>query len=137
MTAAVETSPVEGSEAGPRILIVDDDALMRESLVHILSDRGYQTLTAADGEEATGLLRDGAVALLITDIYMEKGDGFALIKALRGQARSLPIIAMSGDRLGVDVFGTARALGADATLLKPFFASELTAAIERLLEREA
>jgi CheY-like chemotaxis protein len=133
----VETSPVEGSEAGPRILIVDDDALMRESLVHILSDRGYQTLTAADGEEASGLLRDGAVALLITDIYMEKGDGFALIKALRGQARSLPIIAMSGDRLGVDVFGTARALGADATLLKPFFASELTAAIERLLEREA
>lgn len=134
MTAAVETLPVEGSEAGPRILIVDDDALMRESLARVLSDRGYPTLTAADEEEASNLLRDRTVALLITDIYLGKGDGFALIKALRGQGQSLPIIAMSGDRPGVDVFGTARALGADATLLKPFFASELTAVIEHLLK---
>jgi DNA-binding response OmpR family regulator len=107
---------------------------LRESLARALSDRGYETLTAADGEEANSLLRDGGVALLVTDIYLGRGDGFALIKALRSQGRSLPIIAMSGDRLDVDVFGTARALGADATLLKPFFVSELIAVIERLLD---
>jgi DNA-binding response OmpR family regulator len=133
MTAAVETTPLQGSEAGPRVLIVDDDALLRESLARALSDRGYETLTAADGEEASSLLGSGAVALVITDIYLGTGDGFALIKALRNRSQSLPIIAMSGDRLDVDVFGTARALGADATLLKPFFVSELNAVIERLL----
>jgi two-component system, OmpR family, response regulator len=137
MTAAVETSPVQRSEAGPRILIVDDDPLMRESLAHVLSDRGYEVLTAADGEEAGSLLRDGPVALVITDIYLGKGDGFALIKALRSQGQSFPIIAMSGDRPGVDVFGMARAVGADATLLKPFFPSELNALIERLLDPSA
>ena len=134
MTAAVETAPVERSEPGPRILIVDDDALLRESVARALSDRGYEVLTAADGEEANNLLGDGGVALMITDIYLGNSDGFALIKALRSQGRSLPIIAMSGDRIGVDVFGTARALGANATLLKPFFVSELTAVIERLLD---
>jgi DNA-binding response OmpR family regulator len=133
MTVAVEITPVKGSETGLRILIVDDDALLRESLARALSDRGYDTLTAADVEEANSVLRDGTVALLITDIYLGKGDGFALITALRSQGQLLPIIAMSGDRLDVDVFGTARALGANATLLKPFFLSELNAVIERLL----
>jgi two-component system, NarL family, capsular synthesis sensor histidine kinase RcsC len=77
--------------------------------------------------------RTAGIAALVTDIYMGGGDGFVLISALRDQGRTLPIIAMSGGKVGLDVLGFARKLGADATLAKPFRSRDLIALLERLL----
>jgi len=119
----------------PLILIVDDELLIRESLADALDDRGYETLTAAGGEEALELYKAHNVAALVTDIYMGGTDGFTLINALRGRGATLPIIVMSGGSLATSRLGLAKTLGADATLEKPFRPRDLDQLLERLLAR--
>jgi DNA-binding response OmpR family regulator len=118
----------------PLILVVDDELLIRESLADFLTDCGYETLTAAAGEDALALYEARDVAAIVTDLYMGGSDGFTLINALRGRGATLPIIVMSGGR-GLNDLGFARKLGADATLSKPFRPRELMRVLETLLDR--
>jgi CheY-like chemotaxis protein len=119
----------------PLVLIVDDELLIRESLSDFLISCGYQTLTAAAGEDALELYETRDVAAIVTDIHMGGMDGYVLISAVRGRGGSVPIIAMSGGRLGQDVLGLATKLGADATLAKPFKPRTLEGLLERLVDR--
>lgn len=119
----------------PLILIVDDELLIRESLAGALTERGYETLTAAGGEEALELFETHNISAMVTDIYMGGTDGFTLINALRGRGKTLPIIVMSGGTLGTSRLGLAKKIGADATLEKPFKTRELDQLLERLLDR--
>jgi DNA-binding response OmpR family regulator len=119
----------------PLILIVDDELLIRESVANALDHGGYQTLTAAGGEEALELYQAHNVAAVVTDIYMGGSDGFTLINALRGRGATLPIVVMSGGTLGIARLGLAKRIGADATLEKPFKGRELERLLERLLDR--
>lgn len=119
----------------PLILIVDDELLIREGLADALDHSGYETLTAAAGEEALELYETHDVAAIVTDIYMGGTDGFTLINALRGRSATLPIIVMSGGTLGLARLGLAKKIGADATLEKPFKARDLERLLERLLDR--
>ena len=114
----------------PLILIVDDELLIRESLADTLSDSGYETLTAAEGEEALVLFETHRVAAVVTDMYMGGSDGFVLINALRDRGARVPIIVMSGGQPQL-----ARTLGADATLTKPFRPRDLLRLLDRLLDR--
>jgi CheY-like chemotaxis protein len=114
----------------PLILIVDDELLIRESLADALADCGYETLTAAAGEEALQLFETHRIAAVVTDMYMGGSDGFVLINALRGQGAAVPIIVMSGGAPEL-----ARTLGADATLTKPFRPRDLLRLLEPLLDR--
>jgi CheY-like chemotaxis protein len=116
----------------PLILIVDDELLIRESLADTLTDCGYETLTAAGGEEALELYETRKVAAVVTDMYMGGWDGFVLINALRARGETVPIIVMSGGQPEL-----AKTLGADATLAKPFRPQALLQMLDRLLDRTA
>ena len=113
----------------PLILIVDDELLIRESLADALNESGYETLTAAGGEEALELYEKRNVAAIVTDMYMGGSDGFVLINALRSRGDPVPIIVMSGGQPEL-----AKKLGADATLTKPFRPRQLESLLDQLLE---
>jgi CheY-like chemotaxis protein len=114
----------------PLILIVDDELLIRESLADALAEFGYETLTAAGGEEALELYDTRDVAAIVTDMYMGGSDGFVLIHALRTRGDSVPIVVMSGGQPEL-----AKSIGADATLAKPFRPHQLMRMLDTLLDR--
>lgn len=122
-------SHLDDTALRPLILIVDDELLIRESLADALADSGYETLTAASGEEALELYEAHNVAVIVTDMYMGGTDGFVLLNALRERGETVPIIVMSGGQLAL-----AKELGADATLAKPFRPRALERLLERMLE---
>jgi DNA-binding response OmpR family regulator len=117
--------------AGERIMIVEDEFLIRATLVEVLEDEGYEVIAAESGEEALDLLRsDGGIALMMTDMQLGGGmDGLTLASAARGVRGGLPVIFMTGrpDRVpSLDPM-------IEAMVSKPYTSSEVTAAITRLL----
>lgn len=116
----------------PLILIVDDELLIRESLADALTEFGYETLTAAAGEEALELYDTRKISAIVTDMYMGGSDGFVLIHALRMRGDSVPIIVMSGGQPEL-----AKSIGADAALTKPFRPQQLMRMLDGLLDRAA
>src|ERR1700694_4833769 len=108
------------------VLIVDDDASVREPLSQLLTDAGYQVRTALNGKQALELLNSGTVPqLLLLDLMMPEMTGFELIKAVRSNPswNDLPLIVVTGTR-GF----SAQDLEVDAVLLKPFNAIDVRAA---------
>src|SRR6185312_1494203 len=118
-----------------RILVVDDDELVRVSVAGILSRAGHQVETAEDGEAALGRHRAARFDLVVTDIVMPRMEGLETVRALRGDRSRVKIVAISGcERRGSEFYLTAaRALGADQVLVKPFTGAELRAAVDRAL----
>ncbi|WP_119421607.1 response regulator [Desertibaculum subflavum] len=119
-----------------RILLIDDDRLVRQSIRLALADSGHQLDEAENG--ADGLDRAAAAPpdLVITDLIMPEREGIETILALRRMAPDLPIIAISGGgRIGPgDLLAAAKRLGATTTLRKPFDDVELLDQIERALD---
>ena len=116
-----------------RILVVDDDAGIRESLAQELRAVGYQVLTAAGGVEGDLVAASAAPDLVLTDLAMPGGDGFGLIAALRARGPT-PIIVLSvhgGEQDKV----RALDLGADDHVTKPFSVAELRARVRAQLRR--
>lgn len=118
-----------------RILLIDDDQLVRRSIRLALADSGHQLDEAENG--ADGLERAVAALpdLVITDLIMPEREGIETILALRRMAPDLPIIAISGGgRIGPgDLLAAAKRLGATVTLRKPFDDGELLNEIGRAL----
>lgn len=110
-----------------RILIIDDEDLVRFSMADILTDGGHDVLEATNGKEAIALLEKQPVDLVITDILMPEQEGLETIAILHDMWSELPIVAVSGGgRSGkLDFLGMAKELGANATLSKPFSRDEL------------
>jgi DNA-binding response OmpR family regulator len=124
---------LDHTAARPLILIVDDELLIRESLADALAEFGYETVTAAAGEEALEIYDTSDVAAVVTDMYMGGSDGFVLIHALRTRGETVPIIVMSGGQPEL-----AKSIGfADATLAKPFRPQQLMRMLDVLLDRTA
>ena len=120
-----------------RILIIDDDPAIRQTIRKILQQKGHHTEEASDGEEGVRLFRAGDFDLVITDLVMPGQEGIETILELRGDFPDVRILAVSGG-LSVSKTGPlqdAEALGADASLGKPFSIQELTEAVESLLDR--
>jgi DNA-binding response OmpR family regulator len=120
-----------------RILIIDDDQSIRQSLSIALSRAGYQVTEASDGAEAMRLWRERGADLVITDLQMPDKNGLEVILELRAFSRTTPIIAMSGGgqtkQLGL--LGDAKLLGAVRTVPKPFQLEEMMQAVEQELGR--
>ncbi len=118
-----------------RILVVDDDALVREAVVLALRDAKHTVLEAGDGQQALDILGRESVDLVISDILMPEIDGIGLILAIRKQHPSLRVLCISGgDRAGfMDYLPMAAKLGAHMVLAKPFTPKQLLAAVGGVL----
>jgi two-component system, cell cycle sensor histidine kinase and response regulator CckA len=127
-----EEQPPECPGRGELILVVDDEASIRELARATLTAQGYRVQTAREGTEAVALyarLRT-EVQLVLTDMMMPVMDGPATIRALRQLAPDVRILATSG-------LAVAPAVGqADAFLPKPFAAHDLLAAVRQVLDRQ-
>jgi CheY-like chemotaxis protein len=123
------------SESRPkRVLVVDDDPQIREVITGVLDSIGYSVTGASGAEPAMNLLSASPPDVILTDIHMAEGDGFALINAVRERGLDIPVVAMSGGSgSGIDHLEYARKLGAVAIVDKPFRRSHLAEAIDRAL----
>lgn len=134
--AAVAAAPQAQPNAGARrVLLVDDEAMVRESLACTLEDAGYTVLVAEDGAAALRLLEDGeAVDVLVTDLAMPGIGGLALIRAAQGCRPGLPAVLLTGYTGDAAQFAVSDALeGAFSLLRKPVTAAQLADRIEALL----
>ncbi len=117
-----------------RILIVEDEDPLRMALADALTAEGYEVLEAADGDEGLAVaLREGPEAILL-DLMMPKRDGFSVLKALRQDRLSAPVLILSArgeewDRIQGFEYG------ADDYLVKPFSTKELLLRLRAALAR--
>lgn len=118
-----------------KILIVDDDEKILQSIKDILEQRQYEISIAKTGREGLKQFETVNPGLVITDIIMPDMEGIELIKSIKKKNKNIPIIAMSGDIVGQRFLKASRLLGAIDTLLKPFTAKELKDKINRSLSR--
>jgi DNA-binding response OmpR family regulator len=112
-----------------RVLVIEDNAELREYLRLALEMQDYQVLTAEHGRAALAYLGGHRVDAVITDLFMPEMDGIETVAALRKQFPDIRVVAMSG-RPGVDYLAVARELGVKHTLRKPFEITELLAALK-------
>jgi two-component system OmpR family response regulator len=119
---------------GQLIMIIDDEAGVRDLLGDALKLAGFETITAADAMIAQTLLRSTKPDLLIVDINMPMMDGFEFIERIRGNGDTTPALMLSarGDRADVT---RGLTLGADDYVTKPFGLEELVLRIKAILRR--
>jgi CheY-like chemotaxis protein len=119
-----------------RILVVDDEQPLRRLIIQLLSDRGFETIEAEDGEQGIRLARTEMPDLVLCDLEMPRMDGYQVLAALQAERRfaATPVIILtalgepSQVRHGMN-------LGADDYLTKPFDSEDLVNAIKARLAR--
>jgi PAS domain S-box-containing protein len=119
-----------------RILVVDDEELVRAYLRSVLEGGGYVVSEAAEGKEAVRQALSSPLELVITDLVMPEQEGIETIQTLRRRLPDLGIIAISG-AFGGQFLTTAKILGADAVLDKPVSADVLLGKVADVLRRRA
>jgi len=119
-----------------RILIIDDEAMIRDLLVNILEREGYETITASGGKDGIKIYRENPADLIITDLLMPEKDGIETIMELRRDSQDVKIIAMSGGgKIDPETYlQIAKNMGAIETIAKPFDRKELLKTVQELLE---
>ena len=120
------------------ILVVDDEADIRELVGGILEDEGYSVRTAPDADAALAAIRARRPALLILDIWMQGGgmDGMELLDMVKGFDADMPVLMISGHG-NIETAVSAIKRGAYDFLEKPFKADRLLIVVERALETTA
>ena len=119
------------------ILVIDDDDLVRDTLVRMLERAGFQAVSARNGREGLAQFHSHPPDLIVTDIIMPDFDGIETVMAFKRTAPAVPIIAVSGGGRThtMQFLEAAQRLGADMILSKPFKQAELVSAITQLLAR--
>ena len=116
-----------------KILIVDDEQMLREVLAEYAHFEGYETDEAADGLEAINKCRLNKYDLIIMDIMMPKVDGFSAVKEIK-KISDVPVLMLSARSEEVDkLYGFE--LGVDDYVVKPFSSKEVMARINAILKR--
>ena len=118
-----------------RILVVDDNASMREAVCEILEQTAHETISAGDGRYAAQTHRSTPVDIVITDLFMPDTDGLEIIYQFRRDFPDVKIIAISGggSRGLVELLTVAKNMGAQRALMKPFTWEDLLSAVNELL----
>lgn len=118
-----------------RILIVDDDARLRELLLRYLSEQGFEVKAVGDGKSLDKALILKRYHLLVLDLMLPDEDGLAILRRLRGASESVPVILLTAKGDEIDrIVGLE--MGADDYLPKPFNPRELVARIHAVLRRK-
>jgi DNA-binding response OmpR family regulator len=118
-----------------KILVIDDDVMLRHTITKILRRGGYEVVTAEDGVRGMAAVRKEHPDLVITDIIMPEQEGIQTITQIRREARDTKIIAVSGGgRVGnADFLSMAQKLGAHEILAKPFLPEDLLGRVRSCL----
>ncbi len=119
-----------------RLLVIDDDNLVRAALIDMLQTAGFEVVTASNGRLGLQLLDATPVDAIITDILMPEQEGLETIREARQRFPDIRILAISGGGTGgaqTQLLRFAESFGADQTLPKPFTGSQLVAAVRALL----
>lgn len=117
-----------------KILVADDDFVLRELLCDILQEKGYQTLEAADGEEAISVFfKETGIALVILDVMMPKCNGWEVLKEIRSYSDTPVLMLTALDDEKHEIQGLSH--GADDYVTKPFSYQVLLARVQALLRK--
>ncbi|WP_428248293.1 response regulator [Ferrovibrio sp.] len=121
-----------------RILLVDDDPLLRKVLKSVLELHNHHVIALDEGRKALQVFSPEEIDLVITDLVMPEIDGLEFIIRLRKNYASIPILALSGGgrSRNMEVLDQAGAFGANATLQKPFLPEKLLETVRNLLENQ-
>ncbi|MGM9662592.1 MAG: response regulator transcription factor [Oscillospiraceae bacterium] len=118
-----------------RILVVEDEKRLAETLGALLTRQGYTADLCFDGESGLDSARSGIYDMMILDVMLPKKDGFAVLRELRGGGSSLPVLLLTAkSELSDKVYGLD--CGADYYLTKPFEPRELLACVRALTRRQ-
>jgi CheY-like chemotaxis protein len=119
-----------------RILVIDDEALIRDLILKILESEGYETITATDGQDGIRIFRENPTDLVITDLIMPEKEGIETIMELRRDFKDVKVIAMSGGgKIDAETYlHIAKTIGAIGTIAKPFDRKEVLKTVQELLE---
>jgi CheY-like chemotaxis protein len=118
---------------GSAILVVEDDAAIREIVCELLRDEGFDVYAAEDGAAAIGALRHHlpppeTLCLVILDMMLPRSNGVQVLDTLAKLGRYVPVLAVSADR---EQLARAARAGAAATLEKPYDLDRLLSIVER------
>jgi CheY-like chemotaxis protein len=114
------------------ILVVDDEALLREAIAFDFRRKGHNVLLASSGNEAFDIIKSRDVHVVLTDVRMPNGDGITLLKRLKQENVFQPVVILLTGYADISL-EEAYDLGADAVFPKPFDRPSLHAAVERAL----
>jgi response regulator RpfG family c-di-GMP phosphodiesterase len=117
-----------------RVLVIDDEKVIRDLMCEILERAGYETIGAGTADEALGLLTDHEIGLVVSDIVMPGLTGLELLEEVRARRPSLPVILVTGAGT-YENLSQAVTRGADGLVIKPFSHADLQNAVAAALER--
>jgi CheY-like chemotaxis protein len=115
------------------IVVIDDEPRYRRLIAQVLTGAGHEVRQAGDGSEGLTLCRDHPPELVITDLVMPGMEGIETILQLTRERPGVPVLAISGAEPASVYLRAATALGASASLPKPFTVEELLTAVAGLL----
>ena len=116
------------------LLIVDDDPRIRSLLCEALAATGYETLQAADGQEALDIVDQHAIDCIISDIKMPELDGITLLYRIKSEKPNIPVLMITGYGYK-QLKAEATDAGADGFLMKPFRLGKIEEELSRVLKR--
>ena len=117
-----------------KILIVEDDSLLRDLISRVMTRNNFETYEASDGEKALNVLDDVAIDLVITDVMMPKMDGFELVDLIRKINDNMPVLMITA----MDTYHSKEigfSVGVDDYMVKPIDIKELLLRVKALLRR--
>lgn len=116
------------------ILVVDDSPTELRLLSHALEERGFDVLTAQDGDQALEQIMHSRPNLVLLDVVMPKRNGFQVCRQIKNspETRTIKVILLTGKSQETDRYWGLKQ-GADEYITKPFVDEELFASVERLL----
>ena len=118
-----------------KILVIEDEQLLAQSIKAVLEQKGFEVETVYDGETGAEYARLGIYDLLILDVMLPGMDGFQVAQALRAGRCATPILMLTA-KSGIEDRITGLNAGADYYLTKPFDTRELLACVNALLRRQ-
>jgi DNA-binding response OmpR family regulator len=121
----------------PKLLIIDDDAHLRESLAEVLELDGFECHQAGAAKEGIAAAQKLEPEVVIMDIQLPDSSGFQICQELRKRSKTVILIMMTGRFLSSEEKKQGFELGADEYITKPFDLAELSARIKQLLSRNA
>ena len=119
----------------PKILVVEDNLSVRQTLTLLFTHSGYEAMSAIDGVDALEKMSETMPELILCDLMMPRMDGMALLRKLRSDpaTREIPFMILTGKN-SLDDYNEAMQLGVKDFLYKPFDIKELLARVKSALE---